>query len=112
MFASAKEAARSRLRDLIAQERVRAQAHIGLIRRTEPSASADRVANLMLQRWTKVASVEGGLTGALGLFGVPLNLLLFVYFQIAVVVSIAEAYGVALEGNAGEEALLGVLGRA
>lgn len=111
-FTNAREGARARLRDLIAQERLRAQAHIGLIRRTEPSASRDRIATILLQRWTKVASVEGGITGALGFVGVPLNLLLFVYFEIALIVSVAEAYDVPLEGSTGEEALLGVLGRA
>ena len=104
--------ARTRLRHLIQQERRRAQWHIDLIKRAEPYASRDRVAHLMLERWRRLATVEGGLTGAFGLAGVPFNLLLFTYFQLAVVVSIAETYGVALDGEAGEEALLDVLGRA
>ncbi len=108
----AADAAKKRLRDLIEQERTRAQFHIDLIRRAEPDASRDRVAHVMLERWTKLAAVEGGLTGAAGLFGVPLNFLLFSYAQVAVVVSIAEAYGIVLEGRAGEEALLDVIGRA
>lgn len=109
---NAKEAASQRLRDLVQQERRRAQAHIAFIRRGEPQASQDRVALVMLERWKKVAAVEGGVTGALGFLGIPINLLLFVYFQIALVVSIAEAYDTPLEGDAGEDALLGVLGRA
>lgn len=104
--------AQRRLRDLIAQERKRARFHIDIIQRMEPDASSDRVAHVVLERWTKVATVEGGVTGAAGLFGVPLNVLLFTYFQVAVVVSIAEAYGIALEGKAGEEAVLDVIGRA
>lgn len=108
----ARTAARSRLRDLIADERRRAQLHIALIRRGEPAVSADRLANLLIERWMKVASVEGGLTGALGLFGVPINLVLFVYCEIALIVSVAEAYDTVLEGELGEEAVLGVLGRA
>jgi hypothetical protein len=104
--------AQRRLRDLIAQERKRARFHIDLIQRGDPSASPDRVAHVILERWTKVATVEGGVTGAAGLFGVPLNVLLFTYFQVAVVVSIAESYGIALEGRAGEEAVLDVIGRA
>ncbi len=104
--------ARARLGDLIAAERGRAQAHIALIRRQEPTASSDRVARVILDRWTKVAAVEGGLTGAAGLFGVPLNLVLFLYCEIAAAVSIAEAYGVRLEGDSGEDAILGVLGEA
>ncbi len=105
-------ATKRRLRDLIKQERRRSQVHIDFIRRAEPEASNDRVAHVMLARWSKVAAVEGGMTGAVGFFGVPLNLLLFSYFQVAVVVSIAEAYGVALDGQAGEEALLDVIGQA
>ena len=104
-------AARRRLRELIAQERERAQLHMDMIRHHEPEVSVDRMANLMLDRWTTVAKVEGGMTGVLGLVGVPLNLLLFTYCQIAVTVSIAEAYGVELRGESGEEALLEVLGR-
>ena len=104
--------ARSRLRQLIQEERKRAQWHIDLIKRSEPYASKDRVAHLILERWRRVAMVEGGVTGAFGLAGVPLNLLLFAYCQLAVVVSIAETYGVALEGEAGEAALLEVIGRA
>lgn len=108
----AADSAKRRLRDLIEQERRRAQFHIDLIRRSEPNASNDRVAHVMLERWTRLAAVEGGLTGAAGLFGVPLNFLLFSYAQVAVVVSIAEAYGIGLEGKAGEDALLEVIGRA
>lgn len=111
-FRDARGAARSRIRDLIADERRRAQLHIALIRRTEPSASPDRLAHLMKERWVKVASVEGSLTGALGLFGVPLNLALFVYCEIALIVSVAEAYDTVLEGEGGEDAVLDVLGRA
>ena len=77
-----------------------------------PSAKRDRVAKVMLERWTKVASLEGGITGAFGVIGVPVNFLLVVYFQIALVVSIAEAYGFELEGESGEDALLSVVGRA
>lgn len=105
-------AARQRLRDLVEQERGRAQFHLDLIRRSHPQASQDRVAQLILDRWTAVAKVEGGVTGVLGFMGVPLNFLLFTYCQLALVVSIAEAYGIELRGNSGEEALVDVLGRA
>ena len=104
-------AARRRLHDLIAQERKRSQFHIDLIRRTEPSASRDRLAHVMLDRWTTLAKVEGGVTGVLGFLGVPLNLLAFAYCQLAVTVSIAEAYGIELRGESGEEALIDVIGR-
>lgn len=107
-----KTAARARLRDLIANERQRARWHIGLIRQNEPSASQDRVAGVLVDRWKRVASVEGGVTGAMGLFGIPINLLLFTYCQIALVVSVAEAYDTPLEGAPGEDALLEVLGKA
>lgn len=103
---------RARLRQLIQTERRRAQWHIDLIKKSEPYASKDRVAHLILDRWRSIATVEGGLTGAFGLAGVPLNILLFAYCQLAVVVSIAEAYGVALDGEAGESALLDVIARA
>mgnify|MGYP006285995757 FL=1 len=93
------------------QERRRAQFHIDLIRRAEPKASSDRLATVILQRWTTVAKVEGGVTGVLGFAGVPLNFLLFAYCQLAVTVSIAEAYGIELRGEAGEEALVDVIGR-
>jgi hypothetical protein len=108
----AREAAKTRLRDLIAQERNRARLHIQFIRQSEPVASNDRVAHILVERWSTVAAVEGGLTGAFGLIGVPLNLLLVAYFQLALVVSIAEAYDVGLEGDTGEEAILSVIGRA
>ncbi len=103
---------RARLRQLIQTERRRAQWHIDLIKKSEPYASKDRVAHLILDRWRSIATVEGGLTGAFGLAGVPVNILLFAYCQLAVVVSIAEAYGVALDGEAGESALLDVIARA
>ncbi|MEO1227301.1 MAG: hypothetical protein AAFZ18_00240 [Myxococcota bacterium] len=103
--------ARQRLRDLIEQERKRARLHMDFIRRAEPRASNDRLANVMLDRWTTVAKVEGGMTGVLGFMGVPLNLLLFAYCQLAVTVSIAEAYGIELRGRSGEEALVDVIGR-
>lgn len=108
----AREAARTRLRDLVVQERQRAQLHIQLIKSTEPSASSDRVAHVLIERWKRVAAVEGGITGAFGIAGVPLNALLVAYFQIALIVSVAEAYGAALEGDSGEETLLSILGRA
>lgn len=110
--ARAKEAAEQRLRDLIDFERKRAKAHIESIRRRDPSVSPDRLAQQVLGRWTKVATIEGGVTGAMGFAGVALNSLLFTYFQLAAVVAIAEAYQIPLEGTAGEDALLEVLGRA
>ena len=107
-----RKAARQRIRDLIQQERKRARWHIDMVRKADPSASADRVAQVVMHRWMRVAAVEGGLTGAAGLFGVPLNFIMFTYSQIALVVSIAEAYGIALDGSSGEDALLEVLGKA
>ncbi len=108
----AKHVARIRLRDLIRAERQRARLHIHLIKQSEPIASPDRIALVILDRWKTAAAVEGGVTGAFGLLGVPLNFLLFAYFQLAAVVSIAEVYGIELEGEAGEDALLSVVGRA
>lgn len=108
----AKHAARLKLRDLIRAERQRARLHIHLIKQSEPVASPDRIALVILERWKKAAAVEGGVTGAFGLLGVPVNFLLFAYFQLAAVVSIAEVYGIELEGEAGEDALLSVVGRA
>lgn len=101
-----------RVRDLIVQERQRARFHIQLIRQVEPIASRDRVANILVERWTKVAQLEGGFTGAFGLLGVPINFLLVAYFQLALVVSVAEAYEHSLDGENGEDAILSVVGRA
>lgn len=106
-----KGAARRRLQAFIAQERERAQFHIDLIKHSEPGISQDRLANLLLDRWTKLAKVEGGVTGVLGFLGVPLNLLLFSYCQLAVTVAIAEAYGIELRGESGEDAIVDVLGQ-
>ena len=105
-------AAKLRLAELVKAERRRAQLHMSVVRRSEPTISKDRLANLMIDRWKKLASIEGGMTGAIGFVGVPINLLLLTYCQIALIVSIAEVYDVSLEGDAGEDALLGVLGRA
>jgi hypothetical protein len=107
----AREAAKKNLRELIAQERKRAKLHIQLIRQGDPTASNDRIAHVMVERWSKVAAVEGGVTGALGLLGVPVNFILFAYFELALIVSVAEAYQVSLEGEQGEDAVLYVLGR-
>lgn len=107
-----RDLARRRLSQLIEDEQKRARFHIGLIRREDPPPSNDRVAQTIFDRWVKVATVEGGLTGAAGFAGVPLNFVLFTYFQVAMVVSIAEAYNISLTGEAGEEALLGVIGKA
>lgn len=107
----AREAAEKRLRDLIRDERRRAQFHIDLIKRDVPYEN-DRVAQIALARWVKVAQIEGGATGALGWIGVPLDAVLFTYFQLAMIVTVAEAYGAPLEGKEGEDAVLGVLGRA
>lgn len=104
-------AARRSLRDLVEHERLRAQLYIDIIRTREPHASSDRIARVLLDRWTTLAKVEGGLTGVLGWVGIPLNFLLFAYCQLAVTVGIAEAYGVQLRGEAGEEALVDVIGR-
>jgi hypothetical protein len=107
-----KDAARVRVRDLIEKERDRAKIHIAWIRQSEPEASSDRVARVLVQRFKKLASVEGGITGAAGVLGVPLNFVMFTYFQLAMVVAIAEVYGNSLEGEQGEDQLLRVIGRA
>jgi hypothetical protein len=107
-----KRLVRGRLEALIADERRRARVHIGWVRRVEPEASTDRVAQRIVEGWTRVAAIEGGLTGAAGLLGVPLNAVLFAYCQLAVAVGVAEAYGRTLDGAAGEDAVLSVIGRA
>lgn len=107
----ARAAAEQKLRDLIRDERRRARFHIDLIRRDAPFSN-DRVAHIALSRWVRAAQVEGGATGALGLLGVPLDAVLFTYFQLAMIVTVAEAYEHQLDGRAGEDEVLGVLGRA
>jgi hypothetical protein len=104
--------AETRLQRLIEQERKRAQLHIRWIRASEPVASDDRIAHLLVSRWTRVAAIEGGVTGSFGLFGVPANLLLFTYSQLALVVSVAEVYRRPLKNRSGEADILAVLGRA
>ncbi|MBK8014513.1 MAG: EcsC family protein [Deltaproteobacteria bacterium] len=111
-FERARTVARQSLADLIREEQKRAQLHIRVIRKTEPSASNDRVARVIVERWIKVAQIEGGVTGALGFLGVPLNFVLFAYFQLAAIVSVAEAYGTPLAGTSGEDLILQVFGRA
>ena len=105
-------AARQSLESLIEEEQRRAELHVQLIRSLEPDASRDRVAHIMVQRWVRVATVEGGLTGAAGVFGIPLNWILFTYCQVAVTVSVATAYGTKLEGRGGRDAVLATIGRA
>jgi len=107
-----KRLVRGRLGSLIADERKRARFHIELLRFAEPDASSDRLAHLLVERWASVAAVEGGLTGAAGLVGIPFNAVLFTYCQLAVTVGIAEVYGLELEGESGEDAVLSVIGRA
>lgn len=107
-----KDVARIHVRELIEKERARAKIHIAWVREEEPDASSDRVARVLLQRFKKLALLEGGITGAAGFLGVPLNFVLFTYFQLAMVVAIAEVYGSSLEGEQGEEQLMRVLGRA
>ncbi|MGF1511769.1 MAG: hypothetical protein ACFB9M_19915 [Myxococcota bacterium] len=105
------KSARRRLGSLIEEETKRAALHIELIKMVEPHASSDRVAQVLLQRWSTVAALEGGFTGAAGLFGIPANAVLFTYCQVAVTVSIAQAYNVRLTGRSGEDAVLDVIGR-
>ena len=109
MFPDPDGAARRRLQDLIEYERRRAQAYISSIKRREPQASADRIAFVIMDRWTQVVRIEGGVTGVLGFIGIPLNLLMLTYCQVALVVSIAEAYSKELSGEKGEEVLLELL---
>ncbi|MEE2904111.1 MAG: hypothetical protein VYC39_17420 [Myxococcota bacterium] len=109
---SVRTAARLRLRDLVVSERKRAQLHIALIKETNPEASPDRVARILVQRFKKLASVEGGITGAVGAIGVPVNFIMFTYFQLAMIVAIAEAYSSPLDDERGEQRLVEVLGRA
>ena len=86
---SVKAAARLRLRDLVVSERKRAQLHIALIKESNPDASPDRVARILVQRFKKLASVEGGITGAVGAIGVPVNFIVFTYFQLAMIVALS-----------------------
>lgn len=109
--ARVKDAARQRLRELIEDERARARARIAVLQGRDRLISKDRVAHLLLGRWMRVAAVEGGLTGAMGFLGVPLNSVLVTYLELATVVSIAEAYEVELSGEQGEKAVLEVMGR-
>lgn len=65
-----------------------------------------------MSRFRRAATVEGGLTGAFGLAGIPMNTLFFTYGQVALIVTVAEAYGVRLTGDGGDEALWTLLGQA
>lgn len=100
------------VKELITDEHRRAQRHIAQIRRQHPDVSKDRVAQILLDRFITAATVEGGITGAFGLMGVPLNTLFFTYGQVALIVSVAEAYGVVLTSEGGDEALWTLLGQA
>lgn len=104
--------ARKSIRELIIDEQRRARWYVSQLRKREPGASDDRLALLLSERFQQLAAVEGGVTGAFGLMGIPANLLFFTYSQVALVVAVAEAYRVPLDSEGGDDAVIDLIGEA
>lgn len=107
-----KALARARLDEVVLAEVGRARGRVVEVEKRYPSASQREQAQRLIDAKKSLASAIGGVTGAFGLIGIPGDLLVMSWLQIALVVDVATLYKVNLKGTRARNEVLDVVGYA
>src|SRR5690606_30403616 len=107
-----KTLARARLDEVVLAEVGRARTRVVEIEKRYPSASQRERAQRLIDAKKSLASAIGGVTGGFGLVGIPGDLLVMSWLQIALVVDVATLYKVNLKGTRARNEVLDVVGYA
>lgn len=107
-----RELGRARLDEVVLSEVGRARIRVVEIEKRYPSAQSKERAQRLIDGKKSLASAVGGVTGAFGLVGIPGDLLVMSWLQIALVVDVATLYKVNLKGVRARHEVLDVVGYA
>ena len=105
-----KALAQKRLSDVVLGEVARARKRVSRLERRYPTASRRELAQRLVDAKKKLASTVGGVSGFFGLAALPVDWLLMLWLEIALLVDLATLYKVNLKSERAREELLDVLG--
>lgn len=108
--AELKKLADSKLTDLVEQEVPRARKRIADLEQRYPSAGPRERAQRLIDEKKHLASMTGGVFGAFGLVGLPMDLTVMAWLQLTLLVDVATLYKVNLKGVRARSELLELYG--
>lgn len=108
---SLRELAFRRVDQVILGELERAQPRIRALKEAHPGASRRELVERLVERKKSYAGTGGLVSGAFGLVGVPLDLVMVTYLQIALAVEVSLLFGVNLKSRTGQREVLEILAR-
>ncbi|OJH41399.1 EcsC family protein [Cystobacter ferrugineus] len=108
--AELKKLADTKLTDLVQQEVPRARKRVLELEQRYPSAGVRERAQRLIDEKKHVASMTGGIFGAFGLMGLPMDLTVMAWLQLTLLVDLATLYKVNLKGTHAINELLDLYG--
>jgi hypothetical protein len=107
-----KELADTRLSSVVLRELSRSRERVEDLQRRYPTAPPRELAQRLVDDKKGMASLFGGMSGALGIVGVPLDFVGMVWFQLSLLTDVATLYKVNLKSSSSRKELLDLFGYA
>jgi hypothetical protein len=108
--AELKKLADTKLTDLVQQEVPRARKRVLELEQLYPSSGVRERAQRLIDEKKRMASMTGGVFGAFGLLGLPMDLTVMAWLQLTLLVDLATLYKVNLKGSRAHNELLELYG--
>ncbi len=105
-----KSLANQRLSDLVLREAARSKRAVDDLQQRYPSAGQRELAQRLIDNKKGIASMVGGVSGALGLLTLPLDLVAMAYLQVMLLTDIAVLHKVSLKTERERRELLDLMG--
>ncbi|MFL5321825.1 MAG: hypothetical protein ACJ790_19340 [Myxococcaceae bacterium] len=104
--ANLKKLGNQRLSDLITQEALRSKKRVADLQERYPSADTRELCQRLVDSKKHLAQLTGGISGALGIFSVPPDMLIMAWLELSLTSDIATLYKVNLKGERGKQEVL------